>query len=268
MKARFLHCLLATAIAGASTSSFACDQTQSVIHGIPVTHSVVSVTTVPCATQQSIQRLQNVGVQVQSHVTTCRDDLRKAAIQFEGAKLLVSEVQAEKATALKRMVTMRNLLKGCSEYVCIEGKLFSKEDIAGALSAKLDQHRGLEQLEAKRLVALAAAEKHQTAMVERLAKWQKQQQELISRVDALQSKHAQEQAAQQAAIKKAAEQIKLSAVEEALRMADQIESQLKSVGAASPAPAAVPVGTVSQAAAEFDRLIGASSVSMTTTVIK
>lgn len=245
--------LFAAAIVSTGPAALACDSPKGSSVTTHVVRSVV-VTDDPCLPQASVRRIRTIGAQLVTLVNVCQDDAVAAAAAVKDAEGKLEETLSLQDDSMARMVVLRDSLTACGSHVCIGDKAFSKEELATVLSLKLNAHRDLVQLENDQRQQLVAAQQHHRQMVERLAKWKRQQDELVARVDAV--REAQE--ARRSSSDQSARSETLSRV---LELTASLEAQFESVPAAT--KNAATDGTqdqvaAKQAAAEFDRMFSES----------
>lgn len=247
----------AAAILTAGPAALACDSpsagvTPHVVRGVVIRSTVV--TDDPCLPQASAQHIRAIGVQLVTLVNVCQDDAEAAAAAMKAAESSLAKTLQSQDDTLARMVLLRDLLAACGSHVCIGEKIFSKEEVASVLSLKLNAHQSLVKLESDQRQKLAVVQQHHRQMVERLAKWQRQQDELVTRVDAVRK-------SQQARRSSLEEHANSEVISRVLELTSSLESQFESMPDTNKNRAVgVSEGQVAakQAAAEFDRLFGTS----------
>lgn len=213
----------------------------------------VVVTNDPCLPQASVQRIRTIGIQLVTLVNVCQDDAAAAAAAVEAAEDSLAKTLQAQEDSLARMIVLRDLLTACGSHVCTGDKAFSKEEVAAVLSLKLNEHHVLLQLENEQQQQLVTAQQQHRQMVERLAKWKRQQDELVARVDAFrESQQARRTSAEQTA--------RSEALSRVLDLTASLEKQFATtlVTKQASAEGAQDQFAAKQAAAEFDRLFGES----------
>lgn len=252
---RVSRCAFILAIAAeltGSATSFACDKTahKTAPAVVTVAQPIAVTPAKPC--EHEMQRLAKLQNRVSNFVADCRSDLQKQQVLVDQCIEAVAESQHQQAEAIKRLVFLRNLLDTPAAVIRVQGVAATKEQVAEVLTLKLAAYEALEAEHDKRQAELAGARAQLKAVQERVQKWQRQQRELIGRVDKLRSQHA---ASAQAASAK-------QALEDALKLADQLDAQFE---ASSPSAVATEPSTeqtrdsVSQAAEQFDQIFAKQS---------
>ena len=224
----------------------------------PVVQTVQSVVyvTETVTVQPSLTRLDSLQVPVRLYVEHCRTDLANANSRVAKVEKAVLEIEKELGDSLTKMTFLQELIEKGSCSYCVNGKLYSKDEIAKVLSLKINNHETRDALRVLLSVELADAKQQQKLVAERVQKWEAKQKDLVGRVNAIREQtKAREKVtldAKQAAAAKAA-------IDEASKLAESLEAQMKSTPEALPAPT-VPSERVSQAAADFDRLFTSQEV--------
>ncbi len=252
---------VAMTVSSLSQFTYACDKPVITVSvGRPVVQSVqaVFVVTETVSVQSSLSRLDNLQAPVSTYVDHCRNELADANNKVAVSEKALAESEKAIAEGVDKLIVLRDVfdLPGCS--VCIGGKIFSKDDLAKVLTLKISDH---ESRDAKRnllSVELVEARKQQKLVAERVEKWEAKQRDLVGRVNTIRDQFKVREKvsldAKQAVAAKAA-------IEEANKLAESLESQMKTATEVIPATAASPSDRVSEAAADFDRLFSAKEVS-------
>ncbi len=258
MKKNFLAAV-AIGLSSFSQFTYACDKpVVTATVGRPVVQSVqaVLVVTETVSVQSSLTRLDNLQAPVSNYVDHCRDELTNANIKVSTSEKALAEAEKAIADGVDQLIVIRDLidLPGCS--VCIGGKIFSKDDLAKVLTLKISNHESRETKRNLIIVELAEALKQQKLVAERVQKWEAKQKDLVGRVNAIREQFkAREKVsadAKQAVSAKAA-------IEEANKLAESLETQMKTATEVIPAIAS-PSDRVLEAAADFDKQFGATDV--------
>ncbi len=252
---------VAMTVSSLSQFTYACDKPViTVTVGRPVVQSVqaVFVVTETVSVQSSLTRLNNLQAPVSTYVDHCRNELADANNKVASSEKDLADSEKAIAGGVDQLIVLRDVidLPGCS--VCIGGKSFSKDDLAKVLTLKISDHESRETKRNLQVIELAEARKQQKLVAERVEKWEAKQKDLVGRVNAIRdqfkAREKESLDAKQAIAAKAA-------IEEANKLAESLESQMKTSTEVVPAAAPSPSDRVSEAAADFDRLFSAKDVS-------
>ena len=231
-----------------------------------VSHVQVSHVTVasPCNDQVKTQRIEAMQVRMVSHVDLCRQEALEAEQAVENAARKVLEIRSAQDKSLGRLLIMREWMEGCGSHILVGDLLVSKNDLAAVIECRMNEHEGLVSQESRAKEKLIAARAQHQKMVERLAKWQRQQSDLISRIDNIRTQQMQRRQAEEA-------QHQAEAIERAITLVTELEAQFNRLAGSATnvtpvaSPTTTPV-TAAQTSASLSSATTAPSNAPTTAI--
>jgi len=218
-----LVAVIASCVAGSTAR--ACDPPQM----IRVT-SVAAVTNPhDCEKVVLLRRLESLKTPVHSRVDICEDELAIANAAVTVTTADRDAAAGRVAKSMERVACAANLLESMCSKVCLDGEVYSKEQVAAALQTLIADH-----LTDKNILKLsedALVQRQATAfqVAEKVAKWQRAQQELLQQVALLKAEH-NVQTAQVASIRTGSAPASVSSPEKLL---SELNQMLEKSGAAN-----------------------------------
>jgi len=159
--------------------------------------NVVRLTTVAVVRTQSdceklvvLRKLESFQSPVHSRVDLCENELPTAEAAVTQAMEARDAAAARVGKSLERVECTAGILEAMCDKVCIGDSIYTKEDVGNALKTVIADHRTDKEILQLSEAALAQRQATLVKVGEKVAKWQRAEQELLQQVALLKAEQS------------------------------------------------------------------------------